>query len=159
VSARNLEIKNRRVVTPAVLGDWLGLTSDEVAAETGNFVAAAGGFALEESIRAFCAHLRQGASGRETPTVVERRRLIRAQANLAEMKSEIESGVLLAVDDVLQRTIAQVRHVRSLVLAVPSRISGKLPHLTRGDIARIDDVVRDKLTVAAKCCDDDVSDV
>jgi hypothetical protein len=80
---------------------------------------------------------------RETPRAIplakateQRARLASAQADLAELKAAERRGELLAAAEVTAAWCAVLRTVRSAMLAVPSRVGARLPHLTTLDIAR-----------------------
>ena len=70
----------------------------------------------------------------------ERARLSAAQADLAEVKLAKQRGMLL--DAVEREWAAVLRTVRAGILAVPSRVAARLPHLTGHDAAEIDAEVR-----------------
>jgi phage terminase Nu1 subunit (DNA packaging protein) len=44
-----------------------------------------------------------------------------------------------------------LRKVRAAILAVPSRVAARLPHLSRADVAEIDAEVRAALTEMGDC--------
>jgi terminase small subunit / prophage DNA-packing protein len=87
-------------VSAEVLAKWCGLSSTNVAsyARRGVMVRAGRGtFDLEQSIRGYCQHLREQASGRkqgDTPSV-ERARLAKAQADNVELRNAIKRGELV----------------------------------------------------------------
>jgi phage terminase Nu1 subunit (DNA packaging protein) len=76
----------------------------------------------------------------------QRARLARAQADLAEMKSARQRGSLLDAEAVENEWSGILRTVRAGMLAVPSRVAQRLPHLGAHDIAEIDAEVRAVLT-------------
>jgi phage terminase Nu1 subunit (DNA packaging protein) len=88
------------------------------------------GKGLEQSIIAYCAHLREKAAGRsgngEINLVDERARLAHHQANLAAIEQSVREGELVRVADVLEesRQIAEI--AKSHWLAFPSRIAAVL---------------------------------
>ena len=67
----------------------------------------------------------------------ERARLARAQAELAEAKLARQRGALLEADAVEREWADVLRTVRAGMLAVPSRVAQRLPHLTAHDVAEI----------------------
>jgi len=76
----------------------------------------------------------------------ERARLAAAQADLAELKAAKQRGSLLDAEAVETEWSAVLRTVRAGMLAVPSRVAQRLPHLTAHDVAEIDAEVRAVLT-------------
>ena len=72
----------------------------------------------------------------------ERARLAAAQADLAELKAERERGGILDADAVEREWSGVLRTVRAGMLAVPSRVAQRLPHLSAHDVAEIDQEVR-----------------
>ena len=72
----------------------------------------------------------------------ERARLARAQAELAEQKLARQRGALLDSDAVEREWSDVLRGVRAGMLAVPSRVAQRLPHLTAHDVAEIDSEIR-----------------
>jgi phage terminase Nu1 subunit (DNA packaging protein) len=89
---------------------------------------------------------------RETPRAIplakateQRARLASAQADLAELKAAEKRRELLDAAEVERTWGGVLRTVRASMLAVPSRIGARLPHLTAADIDEIDREVRDAL--------------
>jgi phage terminase Nu1 subunit (DNA packaging protein) len=89
---------------------------------------------------------------RETPRAIplakateQRARLASAQADLAELRTAEKRGELLDAAEVERAWGGVLRTVRASMLAVPSRIGARLPHLTAADIDEIDREVRDAL--------------
>jgi phage terminase Nu1 subunit (DNA packaging protein) len=72
----------------------------------------------------------------------QRARLAAAQADLAELKAKKLSGELVEAAAVEAEWSAILRSVRAAMLAVPSRVAQRLPHLTAHDVAEIDREVR-----------------
>jgi phage terminase Nu1 subunit (DNA packaging protein) len=79
----------------------------------------------------------------------QRARLASAQADLAELKAKALRGVLLDAAEVERTWGGVLRTIRAAMLAVPSRIGARLPHLTAVDIDAIDREVRDALVEVA----------
>jgi phage terminase Nu1 subunit (DNA packaging protein) len=65
----------------------------------------------------------------------EHARLARAQADLAELKAAKQRGSLLDAEAVENEWSGILRTVRAGMLAVPSRVAQRLPHLTAHDVA------------------------
>jgi phage terminase Nu1 subunit (DNA packaging protein) len=93
---------------------------------------------------------------RETPRAVplalataQRARLASAQADLAELKAAEKRGELLPAAEVTAEWSSVLRSVRAGLLAVPSRVGARLPHLTATDVAEIDREIRDALAELA----------
>jgi phage terminase Nu1 subunit (DNA packaging protein) len=89
---------------------------------------------------------------RETPRAIplakateQRARLASAQADLAELKAAALRGELLDAGEVEREWGGVLRTVRASMLAIPSRVGARLPHLTATDIGEIDREVRDAL--------------
>jgi terminase small subunit / prophage DNA-packing protein len=109
------------------------------------------GCALAASVQGYCHHLRKQAMGRGGDQAIasataERARLAREQANLAEIKAAKMRGVLVEAAAVEAEWASVLRTVRAGMLAVPSRVAARLPHLTAHDIGEIDQEVRAVLT-------------
>ena len=105
---------------------------------------------LVQSTRNYVQHLRGVASGRggEEATLnltEERARLAREQADGVALKNAKARGELVEAAEVERAWADTLRHVRSRILAVPSRIREKLGHLPAEDIAAIDRELRDTL--------------
>jgi phage terminase Nu1 subunit (DNA packaging protein) len=91
-------------------------------------------------------------ASRETPRAIplakateQRARLASAQADLAELKAAERRGELLDAAEVERTWGGVLRTVRASLLAVPSRVGARLPHLTAADVDEIDREVRDAL--------------
>ena len=155
---KKLKLEIRNTATSAELGEWLGLSSKAVASHASGVLVrgkARGTYHLKQSVKNYCDHIRRMASGRESDAVKQRRRLIRSQADFAETRAQIESGALVATADVLERWSGTFRTVRAQAMAIPSRAAAQLPHLSRGDVIVIDDIIRARLTVAGTYKNDD----
>jgi phage terminase Nu1 subunit (DNA packaging protein) len=76
----------------------------------------------------------------------ERARLAAAQADLAELKAAKQRGTLLDAAEVESEWSGVLRTVRAGMLAVPSRVAQRLPHLTAHDVSEIDAEVRAALS-------------
>jgi phage terminase Nu1 subunit (DNA packaging protein) len=138
--------------TSAELGLWLGLSKEEISTASGVLVPAKprGRYRLKGSVTAYCSHLRTAASGRESPMALERRRLLKGQADLAELKAKFESGEALEAAEVEVEWSITLRMIRSLMMATPTRIAATVCHLDRHEVSEIDLEVRAVLTEAAE---------
>lgn len=67
------------------------------------------------------------------------------QALLAKLKYEEESGLLVPVKEFEEALASIISNSRSKVLSLPSKIKGRIPHLTTKDVAAIDALVRGSL--------------
>ena len=72
----------------------------------------------------------------------ERARLARLQADSVELKNARARGSLLDAEAVEREWGDILRGVRAGLLALPSRCAARLPHLSKSDVAEIDQEVR-----------------
>jgi phage terminase Nu1 subunit (DNA packaging protein) len=72
---------------------------------------------------------------------------------LAELKAARLRGELVAASAVQAEWSDVLRVVRAGLLALPSRVAARLPHLSKHDIAEIDAEVRAALTEIGKPSD------
>jgi phage terminase Nu1 subunit (DNA packaging protein) len=99
------------------------------------------------SVRNLVARLSAAASGREGgPASQARAKLLASQARQAEMKEAVLRGDLLPKGEVIAVNSAVYREIRSRLLALPTRLGGKLPFLTVQELAIVEAEVRDCLT-------------
>lgn len=104
------------------------------------------GFDLEASVRAYCTHLREQASGRkqgDTPSA-DRARLVRVQADAVEQRTAIKRGELLLASDVESEWSGVCRIIRAGVMRLPRRAGGRLG-LTAEQVAELDEEARQVL--------------
>ena len=73
---------------------------------------------------------------------VQRGRLAAAQANLAEIKARKMAGELVEAKAVEAEWINMLRTIRAGMLAVPSRVAARLPHLSKHDVSEIESEIR-----------------
>ena len=117
-------------------------------ADAGHIVRAGirGRYLRDESIRKYCAHLRGMAAGRggeiQSNLAQERARLAREQADERAMRNAVSRGEMVAASDVLARWRATLIVLRSRLLAVPSRVGARAPHLTRLEVEIVATEVR-----------------
>jgi phage terminase Nu1 subunit (DNA packaging protein) len=116
--------------------------------------AASRGYLMMASVKGYCVHLRRAATGREAPLALARRRLLGAQADFAVTKSQVESGALVDAARVEAGWSALCRSTMASTMAILSRVAASQPHLSRGDLREIDDVLRQKLNAAADAADE-----
>ena len=110
-----------------------------------------GRYHLAASVAAYCAHLRGVAAGRggddQVATLTtERARLAREQADAAALKNGALRGSLVPADKVEREWADVFRTVRAAILAIPSRVQQRLPHLGQADVSALDREIRDALT-------------
>lgn len=137
-------------VTAAELGRFLGLSDRgvrDLAAKGTIERAGRGRYPLQASAQAYCAHLREVAAGRggEAATAslaAERTRLAKERADEQGMKNQRLREELVLSADVEREWTAILADVRAAVLALPTRIHQRCPHLTRPDVREIDMEVR-----------------
>lgn len=146
------------IVTAQQIAELLGVTVQAVRnqADQGFMVRAdkRGRFLLEPSIRKYCAHLRDMASGRGDPgsaasLAQERAKLAARQSELAELKAAQMRGELVPAVDVEARWRGALAGLRSRLLAVPSRVRTRRPHLSREEIEAVEQEIREALTELA----------
>jgi terminase small subunit / prophage DNA-packing protein len=107
-------------------------------------------FALAESVRAYCTHLREGAAGRgngtePTEQSTQRARLARAMADSAELKNAARRGSLLDAGAVEAEWVGVARTIRAGVLRLPRRAGARLG-LTAEQERGLDDECREVLS-------------
>ena len=107
-------------------------------------------YPLEENVRRYAAHLREVASGRggeeEVATLTaERARLAREQADGHALKNATARGELIPGGEVSARWEDLARRVRSQMMAVPSRVRERAPHLAPEHVEIIDREIRGAL--------------
>ena len=121
------------------LGSLLGISDRMVRelAERGQVSRAGRGrYHLAASVTAYCTHLRGIAAGRGGDDQVatlstERARLAKEQADAAALKNAALRGSMVHVADVEREWVDVLRTVRAGVLALPSQVQQRLPHLSK----------------------------
>lgn len=110
-----------------------------------------GSWPVRDSVRAYCAHLREQAAGRSSDTnlTAERIRVAQAQAEKLELANSAARGELVPAKQVQSTWAGVLRDVRAALLAVSSRCGARLPHLTAHDVATIDIEIRSALEAIA----------
>lgn len=114
-----------------------------------------GVYDLRESVNGYCEHLRGVASGRGGERQVyeltaERARLAKEQADERAMRNAVSRGELVRAEDVSREWQDVLRKVRAAILATPSRVRQRSPHLTAHDVEALDGELRRALEEAAK---------
>ncbi len=148
-------MKNEDVnISSTSLANLLGVTGKTVRELARRGVVVRAGrdnYARDQSVQQYCAHLRELIASRGGETAIanattERARLLKAQADAAEIKNEIARKEVMSAAEVTNGWSSILRHVRSGILATPGRVACRLPHLTRHDIAELDTELRAVLT-------------
>lgn len=139
------------MVSAQVLGDWLGglsiQTVSRLAREGVLVRTSRGQYALRKSVAAYIKHMRATASARGGEQSLEtlraqKIRQAKAQADALELKAKLASGEVIPAIEVEAEWSSILRTVRAAMLAVPSRCSAKLNHLSPHDVSEIDAEVR-----------------
>jgi len=109
-----------------------------------------GKYDREKSITNYICHLRDTAAGRGGASAVEslsdeRARLAKEQADHAALKNAQMRKELLPASEVEATWSGFVTDARALLLAVPTRVQQRLPHLTSHDVAEIEAEQREAL--------------
>jgi phage terminase Nu1 subunit (DNA packaging protein) len=126
VSLDNAGIGRLFGVTPRTISD---LCARGVIMRRGNR------FDRDEAVLAYVGHLREVAARRGQVTVAdERKRVLQLQGDRAEVKLKQERGELVALSEAVAITQAILRSVRTKILALPARLGGMLPGLSRQDV-------------------------
>jgi phage terminase Nu1 subunit (DNA packaging protein) len=112
-------------------------------------------FDLKASVTKYVGRLRLarprgGARNLNAAAIAERARLAKVQAVKVEIANKLKLGALVEASVVETEWSGVLRTVRAGMLAVPSRVAARLPHLTPFDVAEIDAEVRAALTEAGE---------
>ena len=154
-SAKNERAKGLDVKQTGTLGDlavWCGIsmkTAREYSLK-GLFVrAGATRWQMVPSVNAYTEFLRKSASGRSTISEASKARLLDAQAQQAEAKAGLLAGTLIQLAVANARWATYLRTMRSMILAIPSRVGGQVPGLGLEVLDVVDREVRNVLTEMA----------
>ncbi len=119
-------------------------------ASKGMFVAVSPGkYRLVKSTNNYIEGLRKAASGRGSPVESARAKLIEAQTKLAEKKAGALSGELVPIKEVEVYWASVLKAVRAAVLAIPSRVAGRIPGIALAILDAMDREIRDVLNELA----------
>jgi terminase small subunit / prophage DNA-packing protein len=138
----------------ATLGRLVGITEQAVTDYARRHImvrVAHGQFDWVRSVQNYCAHMRDLAAGKgggeavARESALARKRLAEALAAKAELANAANAGRLVEAAAV-ETEWGGVRTVRAGMLALPSRVGARLPHLTAHDIGEIEAEVRAALT-------------
>jgi len=101
----------------------------------------------------YTAHLRELAAGRGGSAAAtisaERARLLHARADAAENENRKTAGESVPAAEVEREWSSRFRKIRVGLLSVVQRLPGLLPHLSRADLALIDQEMRQALSGVA----------
>ena len=96
-------------------------------------------------------HIPRNRSATTDPRyLAEKIRLANAQAVKVELQNAQVRNELLSAKDVEAEWSAILRDLRAAMLAVPSRVQQRLPHLSAHDVSEIDREIRDALAGLAQ---------
>jgi len=133
---------------------FLGVTASTIRSLTRDgkiMKAGPGRWDVRRSVASYVEHLRGIASrtGRARdqgdPLRVEQERLTRAKAERESLRLARERGEVVDAAEVEREWAGVLRDVRSSLLAVPSRVGQRLPALTPGEVAIIEEEIRNAL--------------
>ncbi|HEX7127287.1 MAG TPA: hypothetical protein VF406_16135 [Thermodesulfobacteriota bacterium] len=82
------------------------------------------------------------------------RREREARAKLAELEYRKRSGLLIPTAEAEATYSAQIIRARTKLLAIPSQLKRRRPHLTPEDLADLDALIREALTELATAAED-----
>lgn len=105
-------------------------------------------FEFVETCQRYIEYLRRRAAGRaggdgETDNLsVERAKLTKVQRKINEIKLAEAEGRYVDVEEVARRWRSELTNIRSVMLAVPSRVRHRLGTLTAEEIAAVDEEIR-----------------
>jgi len=133
------------------LAEWLGLTPNRVSALAREGVLPRTPekmFPLRASILAYCDHARAGATGRrvDSDLATEKLRAAKATAEKLEIQNAKSRGNLLDGKQVANEWRSIITDLRAAVLAVPSRVAGRMG-MDRATTAALDTEIRDAMEV------------
>lgn len=141
------------IVTAAELAELVGISTRTVhdLLKRGIVIRKGRGYVLKASVRNYTKHLRDLATGRGgdsaiASATIERGLLLREQRIAKQRENEIAATKLLDAGDVETRWSSILRTVRAGMLAVPTRVAQRSPHLSVRDVSEIDREVRNVLT-------------
>lgn len=137
------------LVDAADLSEWLGLTPNRVSALAREGVLPRTPdklFPLKAAVRSYADHARAGATGRrvDSDMAAEKLRAAKATAEKLEIQNAKSRGDLLDGKQVANEWRGIITDLRAAVLAVPSRVAGRMG-LDRATTAALDTEIRDAM--------------
>ena len=143
-------------MTESEIAAFLGLATSSVRTKTRDGILVRSGrarFDVAESLRRYLDQLRSQAARAGRPVAddlkEEKLRLATAQAVSMELKNAVSRGEMVKAVVVEREWVGILRDVRSTLLAVPSRVGAKLPHLTPHDVAELGVEIKSALEALA----------
>jgi phage terminase Nu1 subunit (DNA packaging protein) len=141
------------LVDAADLADWLGLTPNRVSALAREGVLLRTSdklFPLKAAVRSYAEHARAGATGRrvDSDLAAEKLRAAKATAEKLEIQNAKSRGDLLDGKLVANEWRSIITDLRAAVLAVPSRVAGRMG-MDRATTAALDTEIRDAMEAIA----------
>ncbi len=112
--------------------------------------AQAGYFRLFETIKVYVPHLREVAARYKShdglhDVAAESAQLKAAQHRLTELKFAKEQGDLISTLELLELWGDLVKDVRAMMLSMPARVQGELPHLVPSEVETLKRLAREML--------------
>lgn len=107
-------------------------------------------FDARASLAAYIEYARRGGN---SDLDSEKLRLTREQADKIEIQNASARRELVSAAEVEREWSSILRDVRAMMLAIPSRVQQRLPHLTAHDAGAIDREIRDALQEVAHAND------
>lgn len=133
------------------LADLLGLSANRLLmlSREGHIPRTSRGrFNRRDAVRAYCEYMRKHPVGRgsaDPAYTAAKTRAAEAQAEKLETGNALARGELIPAGDVEREWASVLRDVRAAMLAMPSRVQQRLPHLTVHDLSVMDREIRDTL--------------
>jgi phage terminase Nu1 subunit (DNA packaging protein) len=131
------------------LGKMLGITERQVRnqAKAGLFDRTGRGqYNVDDCVRAYIRYREEQLKGDSESLTDQRTRLVRAQADTAELDLEIKRGNNIPIDLCKSYWQSVLGAVRSKMLSIPSSLKTKFPHLENDAVVSIDESIRDILS-------------
>src|SRR5829696_1698580 len=109
-----------------------------------------GYFRLLETIKVYVPHLREVAARYKShdgkhDVAAESAQLKAAQRRLTELKIAKEQGDLISTSALLEIWGDLVKDVRAMMLSMPGRVQGELPHLVPSEVETLKRIAREML--------------
>jgi phage terminase Nu1 subunit (DNA packaging protein) len=105
-----------------------------------------GQYNVDDCVAAYIRHLKEQLKGDSESLTEQRTRLVRAQADQAELDLEVSRGNNLPLDLCKSFWQSILGAVRSKMLSMSSSLKTKFPHIENDVIVFIDDFTRDTLS-------------
>jgi phage terminase Nu1 subunit (DNA packaging protein) len=148
-----------RRIHESELADLLGVTANRIRTITQDGVikrVAPATYDLREAVRAYSIHMRELASRANKVGMAlnddlkaAKLEIAKQQAVALKVKNAAARKELVPAREVEREWAAVLRDLRAALLALPSRIGARLPHLSKHDLAQIDAELRTTLEALA----------